>query len=159
MFPAAGHDQWVAIVAQSDEAWQALAELIGTPGDAGLDLSGRLAASARLEAAVAAWTAEQAVDEIEAACQARGIAAHRVQNSPELTADPQLAHRRHWLQVEHTQHGPTWVEAPRFHLSRSPIGPRRGSPMLGEHTFEILTDLLGYDSDRIADLAAAEAFD
>jgi hypothetical protein len=27
---------------------------------------------------------------------------------------------------------------------------------MGEHTWEVLSDLLGYDDDRIADLAAAE---
>ena len=77
-----------------------------------------------------------------------------MQNSPELTADPQLAHRGHWLQVEHTQHGPTWVEAPRFGLSRTPIGPKRGSPMLGEHTFEVLTELLNLDSASLTRLRA-----
>ena len=85
------------------------------------------------------------------------MAAHRVQNAPELAADPQLAHLGHWLEVEHSLHGPTTVEAARIRMSRTPIGPRRGAPTLGEHTFEVLTDLLGYDGDRIADLAAAEA--
>jgi benzylsuccinate CoA-transferase BbsF subunit len=82
-----------------------------------------------------------------------------VQNSPELAADPQLTHRGHWLKVEHSLHGVTTIEASRFAMSRTPIGPRRAAPTLGEHTFEVLSDFLGYDSDRIAELAAAEAFD
>ena len=108
---------------------------------------------------VAAWTLALEPGEAEQRCQAAGVAAHRVQNAPELAADPQLAHLGHWVEVEHSIHGPTLVEAARFRMSRTPIGPRRGGPTLGEHTFDVLTEQLGYDGDRIADLAAAEAFD
>ena len=51
------------------------------------------------------------------------------------------------------------VEGPRFALSRTPIGPSAGGPTLGEHLYEVLTELLGYDVESIADPAAAEAFD
>jgi crotonobetainyl-CoA:carnitine CoA-transferase CaiB-like acyl-CoA transferase len=61
--------------------------------------------------------------------------------------------------VPHAVHGDTIVEAARFRLSRTPIGPTRGAPTLGEHLMEVLGDLLGYSEDRIAELAAAECFD
>ncbi len=32
----------------------------------------------------------------------------------------------------------------------------RGGPCHGEDNYEVLTEFLGYDADRIADLAAAE---
>ncbi len=159
VFPAAGHDQWVAVVAQSDDAWVVLAGLIGRPDLASLPHDERQARRNELEAAVSTWTSGLEPGEVEQRCQEAGVAAHRVQNAPELAADPQLTHLGHWLEVEHSLHGPTTVEAARFRMSRTPIGPRRGGPTLGEHTFEVLTDLLGYDGDRIADLAAAEAFD
>ena len=41
-------------------------------------------------------------------------------------------------------------------LSRTPGEVTHAGPVLGEHTFEILTEHLGYDSDRIAELAIAE---
>ena len=41
-------------------------------------------------------------------------------------------------------------------LSRTPADSSRAGPCLGEHSFEVLHDLLGYDVDHIADLAAAE---
>ena len=63
------------------------------------------------------------------------------------------------MHVTHPVHGDTVVEATRFRLSRSPLGPTRGAPTLGEHTFEVLSDLLGYGAERIAELAAAECFD
>ena len=159
IFPVIGEDQWVAVVAQDDAAWVQLAELVGHPELGDRSLAERLADSETLEGFVLDWTRDLAAEEVEAQCQARGIAAHRVQNSPELKADPQLAHRQHWVEVEHSLHGKTTVEAARFAMSRTPIGPRRAAPMLGEHLFETLTDQLGYDADQIAELAVAEAFD
>jgi crotonobetainyl-CoA:carnitine CoA-transferase CaiB-like acyl-CoA transferase len=47
------------------------------------------------------------------------------------------------------------VEASRFRLSRTPARTKRGGPTFGEHNFEVLTELLGYDADRVAELAAA----
>jgi hypothetical protein len=35
----------------------------------------------------------------------------------------------------------------------------RAVPTLGQHTFDVLSDVLGYDVERIADLAAAELLD
>ena len=84
------------------------------------------------------------------------MAAHVVQNSPEFAADPQVIHRGHFVEVEHAKQGTTVVEASRFRLSRTPATFSHGGPTFGEQTFEVLTELLGYDGDRIADLAAAE---
>ena len=41
-------------------------------------------------------------------------------------------------------------------MSRTPPAVWRGGPCLGEDNYEVLTEYLGYDADRIADLAAAE---
>ncbi len=159
VFPAAGDDRWVAVVAQDDSAWTALAGLIGRPDRAALPLADRLARREELEAAVSAWTSQLDEADVEAQCQAAGIAAHRVQNSPELAVDPQLAHRGHWVEVPHSTHGTTIIEAPRFTMSRSRVWPERAAPALGEHLYEVLTEHLGYDADKVAEFAAAEAFD
>jgi crotonobetainyl-CoA:carnitine CoA-transferase CaiB-like acyl-CoA transferase len=88
--------------------------------------------------------------------QGRGVAAHIVANSPEFAADPQIAHRGHFAEVPHGKQGTTIVEASRFKLSRTPAAVLHGGPTFGEHTFDILSEMLGYDGDRIAELAAAE---
>ncbi len=159
VFPAAGDDRWVAVVAQNDNAWIALAKLIGRPDLAALPLADRLVCREQLEAAVSAWTSQLDEADVEAQCQAAGVAAHRVQNSPELAVDPQLAHRGHWVDVPHSTHGSTIIEAPRFTISRSRVWPERAAPALGEHLYDVLTGHLGYDADKVAELAAAETFD
>ena len=47
------------------------------------------------------------------------------------------------------------MEGSRFVLSRTPARMRRAGPTFGEDAFEILSENLGYDADRIAELAAA----
>ena len=82
-----------------------------------------------------------------------------MQNSPELWADPQLAERGHFTRTDHAVHPGLVVEASRFVLSRSAPSRYGPPPTLGEHTYEILRDLLGYDDDRIADIAATAALE
>ncbi len=55
-----------------------------------------------------------------------------------------------------TFQGTAWVENSRFRFSRTPAVVRRAGAPIGEDTYAVLHDLLGYDDDRIADLAAAE---
>ena len=58
--------------------------------------------------------------------------------------------------MPHAKQGTNIVDASRFQLSRTPADVTYGGPTLGERTFDILTDVLGYESDRIAELAVAE---
>jgi crotonobetainyl-CoA:carnitine CoA-transferase CaiB-like acyl-CoA transferase len=88
--------------------------------------------------------------------QGLGVAAHIMQHSPELVTDPQLVHRGQFVEVEHGKADQFFVDGSRFRLSRTPAVVAHGGPCYGEHTFEILTDILGYDGDRIAELAVAE---
>ena len=159
VFPCAGEDRWVAVVAQSETAWVSLAGLLDRDDLATMSVAQRLAHRQELEDVLSTWTAQRSAAEAEAACQEVGVAAHQVQNSPELMVDPQLAFLEHWVTVQHALHGPTVVEASRVRLSETPIGPVKAAPMLGEDTFSVLSDVLGYDEDQIAELAAAEIFD
>jgi benzylsuccinate CoA-transferase BbsF subunit len=76
-----------------------------------------------------------------------------------MVADPQLAHREHFVDVPHDAMGTTVVEACRLHLSRTPPQVLDGSPTLGQHTWEILTGVLGYDDDTAAELIGRGIFE
>ncbi len=159
VYPAAGEDRWVAIACANDAQWAALAGALGRGDLAGLTTEERLARREELDGLVAAWTAPQDEAAVEERLIGLGVPAHRVQNSPELLVDPQLAHREHFVTLPHATHGTLVVEGSRMRLSRTPARYERGAPTLGEHTFEVLSEHLGYDVDRIADLAAAELLD
>lgn len=148
VFPAVGEDQWVAISCETAEQRRALAGEMGLGPDEEVS-----------EEALAAWTAAQDRYEVQARLQAIGVPGHVVQNSPECYGDPQLEARGHYVHLDHPNGGPMVVEGSRFALSRTPARITEVGPTLGQHTFEVLTEILGYDGDRIADLAVAEALE
>ena len=149
-------DNWIAISCLDDGQWAALASAIGRDDLASLSVGERHARHDELDDAISAWTRDRNGNELMAELQAAGVAAHIVQNSPEFTVDPQLLHRNALVEVPHGKQGTTTVENTRFVLSRTPAQVDRGGPTLGEHTFEVLTETLAYDGDRIAELAVAE---
>ncbi|MCH2635690.1 MAG: CoA transferase [Acidimicrobiales bacterium] len=156
VFPSTGDDEWVAIAVTDDDQWRALCELINAPELAGLDIDARRANQDELEQRIGEWTSERSCTDTMATCQAAGIPSHRVQNTDHCLDDPQLAHRNHFIEVGHPTQGTTTIENSRFIMSRTPAVVTYGGPTWGEHNWEILTEELGYDPDRIAELAIAE---
>ena len=158
-FPAgeAGADRWVAIACH-DDAWAALVATADLdPAWAAWGRDRRRREEQVIETAIAAWTAGRDPDEITAALQAAGVAAHAVQHSLEVIADPQLRHRGTPVAVHHPTHGTAWVENTQARWSRTQPGPAFAGPPVGHHTQLVLEELLGYDADRIADLVIAGA--
>lgn len=150
-------DRWVAVACAGDEQWRALCALLGRDDLAGLTAPDRRARRAELDGLVGAWCASRDAEEAQAVLQAAGVPAHRVQNSRAALADPHLAARGHWVTLPFAETGTMTIEGPRVRFSRSAAGPEQLAPGLGEHAWEVLNGLLGYDADRIAELAAAEA--
>jgi len=160
VFPAAGDDRWVALAVEDADQWRHLCATIGRTDLAELvDADDRRARAGEVDAELAAWTGARGAQEAATELQVAGVPSYVVQNTVECFEDPQLRHRGHFVQVEHDKQGTTWVEGTRFHLSRTPARITRGGPTFGQHTFEVLTDVLGYDGDRIAELAAAEVLE
>jgi crotonobetainyl-CoA:carnitine CoA-transferase CaiB-like acyl-CoA transferase len=158
VYSCAGDDAWVAIAVETDEQWRALCAAFGRPELAAdktyATAAGRIERRDDVDAIVAQWTHTRDMFEIERTLQSRGVPAHAVQNSNQVFEDPQLAHRGQFVQVEHAMHGPITIEQSHFRLSRTPARVERPAPMLGEHNFHVLSEVLGYDEERIAELAA-----
>jgi crotonobetainyl-CoA:carnitine CoA-transferase CaiB-like acyl-CoA transferase len=159
IYPAAGDDAWVAVTCATDGQWRSLAELVGRRDLASLSLSDRLARTDEVDRLVGRWTAAFSPTDVADRCRAKGVPAHAVQSSAECAADPQLAARGHFVEVEHQTMGPVTVEGPRILLSRTPGRVASGPPALGQHSWEVLSEILGYDEDRIADLYALEVIE
>ena len=159
VYPCAGEDRWIAIACRNDDDWRALAGALGRDDLADIDGPARRTRRAELDLIVAAWTASHPAGALEALLIDLGVPAHVVQHSPECAEDPQLRHQGHLVLVEHPEHGTLTVEASRVDLSVTPSEFVRGAPTLGLHTIEVLTDLLGYDDDRVGALFACGALD
>jgi benzylsuccinate CoA-transferase BbsF subunit len=159
VYPAAGRDCWVAIAIDGDGAFAALCDVMERSDLAAeprfATAAARHAHHDALDDEIAAWTRPRDAAEIAHALQARGVAASAVQDSAALCADPQLAHRRHLLEVPHADLGRTTIEGSRFRLSRTPARVPESAPTYGRDTAWVLAELLGYDEARITELVAS----
>jgi len=159
VYACAGEDSWVAIAVRSEAEWHRLAGLIGRPELAGdsrfATVADRLARAEELDAIVGAWTAEQVAGDVESLLQGHGIPAHITISSTNALADPQFAHRGHFVELPHPIHGTTVVHSSRYRLSETPAITARAAPTLGEHTEYVLREILGYDDERLRTLEGA----
>jgi crotonobetainyl-CoA:carnitine CoA-transferase CaiB-like acyl-CoA transferase len=156
VYACRGEDRWVAVACETDEQWRRLAGACGRADLAGLDAAERRDRRRELDEVVEGFTRRLEAADAEACLQGLGVPAHQVQNSPELAADPQLAHRQSLVEVPHPTRRTAWIENSRFRLDRTPAVMWRAGAPFGTDAYEVLHDLLGYDDDRIADIAAAE---
>jgi len=72
-------------------------------------------------------------------------------------ADPQIKHREVARRLPHKGAGSVASVANPIHMSETPVEYRMGPPVLGEHTTDVLRDILGFADDEIAALNAKGA--
>jgi formyl-CoA transferase len=80
-----------------------------------------------------------------------------IMSTQDLANDEHVRGRQMWVELDHPQRGKWYNVGMPIKLSASPAVIRR-SPLLGEHTEEILREVLGYDEARIQALKQAGAF-
>ncbi len=80
-----------------------------------------------------------------------------VMGTEELAHDEHVRGREMWVELDHPQRGKWWNVGMPIKLSASPARIER-SPLLGEHTDEVLKQVLDYDDAKIASLRQAGAF-
>ncbi len=161
VYPASGEDRWIAIACPTDGDWQRLVAEMGAPEwarDARFAHgAGRLAHQAELDARISEWTRGFERVALAERLQSAGVQAAPVQDARDLAADPQLAHREHFVCLEHAHLGEMWFERSGMRFSEGSGGLHSPGPNLGEHNHEILGGLLGLSDERIAELVAARA--
>ena len=157
VYPCKGDDRWIAICVMSDAQWMALGDVLGNPEwtrDAALRASSvRHTRRQELDANLAAETARWGAEELMHALQARRVPAGVVQTAADVVQhDPQLAHRSHWVTLDHAEMGRTIYNAPPLRFSRTPVELTRPAPLLGEHTEYVCREILGLSDEDVADL-------
>ena len=145
------------------QLWPRLLQLIGRPE---LAEDPRFATPAArrdnwpaLRAIVTSWLARFAkVDEAVATLTAARIPAVPVLSPEEVVNHPHLAARGAFPTVPHPGRGTVRVTATPFHVDGQPSTPGGPAPYrVGEHTRQVLREVLGYDPARIAELERAGA--
>ena len=80
-----------------------------------------------------------------------------IMSTGDLATDEHVKLRQMYVELDHPQRGKWWNVGMPIKLSDSPARIER-SPTLGEHTDEVLKEVLGYDDTRIAGFRKAGAF-
>ena len=160
-YPCAGDDQWCAIAVESDAQWGSLCRALGEPAWAMRSelatLAGRRVRRDEIDRELAAFTARFAPRELMERLQAAGVPAGMVQRSSDHQQDPQLAHRAFFRRMQHPEMGEVPYEGHQYMISGYDNGPRFPAPCLGEHTYQVLSEVLGLSDDEVARVMASGA--
>src|SRR6202035_5584105 len=104
--------------------------------------------AAEVDEIISAWTRQHTKDEAMRIIGAAGVPAGAVFDTAELMADPSLAERGIMQTIEHPTTGkvkmPAWPV--RFDGSPAKVKP---SPLLGQHSAEVLQGWLGMGAQEI----------
>lgn len=160
IYPCAGGDRWIAISCHDDDQWRSLAGALGGP-QAGLDRAEFVSLEGRkqledsldeaIERATRPWDRDRLVDRL----LSLGVYAAPVLDGLEVGADPGLRARGVVVDIEHPEAG-TWPQAASpWHFSRSGEAVVQSAPLLGEHSFEVLSELLGMSEAEYNELVSA----
>jgi len=80
-----------------------------------------------------------------------------IMSTTDLANDEHVKGRDMWVELDHPQRGKWYNVGMPIKLSASPASIKR-SPLLGEHTEEVLKEVLGYDEAKIQSMKSAGAF-
>lgn len=160
VYPAAGRERYVAIAVETPAQWRALcqrAPLDAFGGEAFTELTSRADRRAEIDGCLTAWCRELDAFSIAEDLRVAGVPAYAVLRPMDLYGDPQLAHRGFFVDLEHPVLGTVRCDGAVSRFSATPARPLRAGPILGEHTQQVLRDLLGYSDEEIFAFAAEGA--
>lgn len=152
-YPCQGNDQWVAISVCDQNEYETLGALIGVAPEP--DASASHSAD-DVERAIGAWTAERSKEDSARELQRQGIAAAPLLDIEDRFLSDHFRERGIYVEQRHPVLGQEWIYALPWRSNLFEPDYDR-APLLGEHTDEILTELLGLDVSEIEDLRVAGA--
>lgn len=92
-----------------------------------------------------------------AALPGLGVPAAKINDIAETFDEPQVRHRGGRIELPHPLAGTAPAIANPIHFSASPVTYRNAPPLLGEHTDDVLAEVLGLTGAEIAELRANHA--
>ena len=149
-------DGEIAVGVGSDRQWLALCDLLNAPAMARDERfatnTARMRHDAELQEVVRAWVRSRPRDEVLEILDRFEVVAAAVNDSSDIVADPHFRERT-LVDLAGTILGPVVMPGPVLHVA-SYLGPAYvGVPAIGEHTRQVLTDILHMSEDEQAELA------
>jgi formyl-CoA transferase len=152
-------DSYIYFITQAP-VWEAICDVIGEPGwkthpDYATPKA-RLPRLAEIFARIEEWTMTKTKFEVMEICNAVDIPVGPILSMKEIAEDESLRRTGTVVEVDHPTRGKYLTVGNPIKLSDSPAEVTR-SPLLGEHTKEILHNVLGYGDEEIAAIEASGA--
>lgn len=155
-----GPNDYLYIVVQ-EHVWNALAnriggeELVNDPRFANIDA--RRANQGEMWDLITKFASDHTKRELMAILNEIDVPCGPIMSTTDLANDDHVKLREMYVELDHPERGTWYNLGCPMKLSDSPVEVTR-SPLLGEHTDEILSEVLGYDSGGIDELKEAGAF-
>ena len=149
-----GYNDWCTIVCLSDEEWQKLVGVMGSPKWAAdirfSTVDSRIDNQEEMDRGIEEWTLTLDKYEVMARCQDVGVRAMPVQDAQDIVEhDAQLKAREVCTVLDHPLLGERRFQNAPFRMSKTPPKMHSSAPMIGQHTREVLEEVLGLDIEEI----------
>ena len=157
-YPCLGFEQWVAITVRDDADWRRLCVAMGEPdwaiSDRFAEAAGRCEGQDEIDERLREWTKMQSAQAVTTTLQLFGVPAAPMYTAREQLRDPHFQARGYGRWID--QQGIGWMsfEGPAFKSTGTMRAAVRQAPLVGEHTREIASEILGLNSGEIDDLIA-----
>jgi formyl-CoA transferase len=149
-------DGWFVLGVANDKQWGLLCDLIARPewktDSRFASNRSRVVNREMLSLELNRIFSGRNVDDWLADLVKTGIPCGRINSIPEVFAHPQAQARQMTLETTHASAGTVKLTGFPYKFSHTPAEIRRPPPMLGQHTEEVLTSLLGYTAEEAASL-------
>jgi len=157
LYACRGRERWLALSVTDDEQWEALADVLGTPGWARAGelatMEGRRAHHDLIDDRLDAWAATQDLGEAVSRLTAVGIPAAPAVDPRRSSAHPQFVARGYVEMVDHPVVGSHPMLTLPFRLRSVKRWTRSPAPTLGQHNHEVLGGWLGLSAAELETLA------
>jgi benzylsuccinate CoA-transferase BbsF subunit len=163
VYSCKGDDRWCTIAVSTEEEWQKFCQAIGKQEllkDSRFNtFQSRKTNEEELNKIIREWTIKFTPEEVMTRMQKVGIAAGVVENAKDTLNDPQLKKRNIYWPMEHAEMGKFTHLGQSFQLSKTPAKAYSPAPLLGEHTEQICTEMLGMSDDEFVGLMQEGVFE
>lgn len=153
-------DGYIVVAVITDNFWQNLKQVVQLEAfeDKKYDgQPGRFADKAFIDASLSELFVTQTTDYWLERLEEKRIPCAPVNNFGQALSDPQVEHRNMVVDIAHPNGKKTKAPGNPIKLSRTHEDTFSSPPLIGQHTREVLSDILGYDSSRIDALQAEGA--
>jgi formyl-CoA transferase len=155
-----GPNDYIYVVVQ-EAVWDALAKRIGGEALAKdpkfVTIGERRKHQDKMWALIEKFASNYTKREFMATLNELDVPCGPIMSTEDLANDEHVKLRNMYVELDHPQRGTWYNIGMPIKLSNSPADIKR-SPLLGEHTEEILKEVLGYDDARITSLKSSGAF-